>query len=74
MPAGACPRWKQIPGRSGKGKRRKSTAVGPLPCTIEGNVVSDLPIVSTTSGFFTDNDQAFSFLQHSHQLNVMLAP
>jgi hypothetical protein len=45
----------QIPGWSGNGKRRKSTATGPQSCKMESFGASDLPIQPKRSGFFTDD-------------------
>jgi hypothetical protein len=50
-----CSGLNQIPGQSGNGKRRKSTAIGAQSCKIECGGASDTPIISMRSGFFTDD-------------------
>src|SRR5215212_5350708 len=54
-----CPQGNQIPGRSGNGKRRKSTAVGLQSCKIDYFGASDLLIPSRMWAFFTDDELAF---------------
>jgi hypothetical protein len=46
----------QIPGWSGNGKRRKSTAVVPQSCKSEAGDTANIPIVPMGSGTFTDDD------------------